>query len=86
MTTDEKRIITLNDLIEAAGGDQGDSVLEVYDEAWNLYRVEHVEPETIDEDDLEALTGQPVDEDDEGRDWTPSVHVRLVLVKRNRPY
>ena len=77
-------IVTLKDLIEAAGGDQNDSVLEVYDEAWNLYRVETVEPECIDAEDFALVTGNP--EDEERDDNTYSLQVRLVQVKRNRPY
>lgn len=77
-----QKILRLDELVEAAGGGQGGSVLEVYDEEWNLFRVESVEPEMIEPDDLAALTG----DDEYDLEAVPSVQIRLVLVKRNRPY
>lgn len=78
-----KQILTLSDLLEAAGGGQEDSYLEVYNEAWDLYRVEAVEPEMIEPNDLHSITQRA---DDNDGDAQPSLMIRLVLVQRNRPY
>lgn len=75
----ETKILTLRDLLEAAGGDQDGSVLEVYDEQWNLYRVVEVTPDVLDDDSSEVLLGEDELEDR----FVPCVQIRLELVRRN---
>lgn len=73
-----KTIRTLSDFVAQAGHDQNESVLQIYDEAWNLYRVVSVEPDILYEDEAQALDVQDRD--------SPvfSLQVRLEMVRRNR--